>query len=52
MFTALRLTQKNFASCAVHQKNGEDVSRQVGKSNVETFPIDWGADTRRLKWDS
>lgn len=40
IFTAVGLTQKNFASCAVHQQDGEDVSRQVGKTHVETFPID------------
>lgn len=27
LYTAVRLTQKDFASCAVHQKDGEDVSR-------------------------
>lgn len=40
LYTAVGLTQKDFASCAVHQKDAEDVSGQVGQSDVETFLVD------------
>lgn len=35
----MRLTEESFSSCAVHHKNGEDVSGQVRRSNKEALHV-------------